>query len=439
MKTTSIKLLLCVLVLAVIAGCDKKEKEPEAEITLHNLTELAASDAVTPEGGDFVLRFTSTLSWTVSLGSGSAGWLKVSPVAGNAGETFAVFSTGPNTTGEFRMAEVSISCGGKASRDFVIYQNSNAGEDPEDPEDPDDPENPDDLYVSPTYVDVPYAGGSVSVNILTGMDYQVMIDESWIELLTEETVYEGTLDFFIASNPDNSDRVGTASVVAENGRSVTVTFVQEAAPLEEYFDVSPSLVEVGAEGGQISLAISTNMDYAMKIDPEGWIFLVSGYGVKNGEIVFFVNENQSVNSRAGRIIFTAGGSRHTVQVLQSGIEGGDMPTVTTNIVNFITYTSAVCGGEVVSDGGMEVTARGVIWSTVPEPTVNLSTKTVDGSGLGTFMSTISGLEQNTTYYVRAYATNAAGTSYGEQRVFTTEEKELTGGNEDVGNDDEHKW
>ena len=162
-------------------------------------------------------------------------------------------------------------------------------------------------------------------------------------------------------------------------------------------------------------------------------------GVKNGEIVFFVNENQSVNSRAGRIIFTAGGSRHTVQVLQSGMEGGDMPTVTTNIVNFITYTSAVCGGEVVSDGGMEVTARGVVWSTVPEPTVNLSTKTVDGSGLGTFMSTISGLEQNTTYYVRAYATNAAGTSYGEQRVFTTEEKELTGGNEDVGNDDEHKW
>lgn len=61
MKTTSIKLLLCVLVLAVIAGCDKKEKEPEAEITLHNLTELAASDAVTPEEGDFVLRFTSTL------------------------------------------------------------------------------------------------------------------------------------------------------------------------------------------------------------------------------------------------------------------------------------------------------------------------------------------------------------------------------------------
>ena len=94
------------------------------------------------------------------------------------------------------------------------------------------------------------------------------------------------------------------------------------------------------------------------------------------------------------------------------------PVVTTNAVSDIQATSATCGGNVTSDGGATVTARGVCWSTSQNPTISNS-KTTDGSGTGSFTSTISGLSKNTTYYVRAYATNSIGTSYGEQRSFTT--------------------
>ena len=94
------------------------------------------------------------------------------------------------------------------------------------------------------------------------------------------------------------------------------------------------------------------------------------------------------------------------------------PIVTTNAVSDIQATSATCGGNVSSDGGATVTARGVCWSTSQNPTISNS-KTTDGSGTGSFTSTISGLSKNTTYYVRAYATNSIGTSYGEQRSFTT--------------------
>ena len=98
-----------------------------------------------------------------------------------------------------------------------------------------------------------------------------------------------------------------------------------------------------------------------------------------------------------------------------------LPTVTTGAVSDITETTATGGGSVSSNGYSEVTARGVCWSTNPNPTVNGS-HTSDGNGLGTFTSSINDLESGTSYYVRAYATNSAGTSYGEEVSFTTEEQ-----------------
>jgi hypothetical protein len=103
----------------------------------------------------------------------------------------------------------------------------------------------------------------------------------------------------------------------------------------------------------------------------------------------------------------------------------EIPTVTTKSVSDITETSAYCGGDVISDGGSPVTARGVCWSTAQNPSIN-SKKTVDGSGTGSYSSQITGLSSNTTYYYRAYATNINGTAYGEVGSFTTEEISLTG-------------
>ena len=96
----------------------------------------------------------------------------------------------------------------------------------------------------------------------------------------------------------------------------------------------------------------------------------------------------------------------------------ELPTVTTAEVKDITETTAVSGGEVTSDGGGEVTARGICWSTSQNPTIE-DDKTTNGSGVGSFTSQIPDLVPNTQYYVRAYATNEAGTSYGEEKTFTT--------------------
>lgn len=94
------------------------------------------------------------------------------------------------------------------------------------------------------------------------------------------------------------------------------------------------------------------------------------------------------------------------------------PGITTTDVTAITTNSAVSGGNITYDGGAAVTNRGVCWSTAPNPNIT-GTHSENGGGNGVFSSTISNLNPNTKYYVRAYASNSAGISYGNETSFTT--------------------
>jgi uncharacterized protein (TIGR02145 family) len=121
-----------------------------------------------------------------------------------------------------------------------------------------------------------------------------------------------------------------------------------------------------------------------------------------------------VSSCVGQFIQHKGNAA-SVRCLRDNIE---VAVVTTNTVDNVTTNSAICGGNVTYDGNDSVTARGVCWSTEPNPTID-DNYTLDGTGVGAFTSIITDLEQGTTYYVRAYATNSVGTAYGEEVSFTT--------------------
>ena len=97
-----------------------------------------------------------------------------------------------------------------------------------------------------------------------------------------------------------------------------------------------------------------------------------------------------------------------------------LPTLITTAVSGITTNAAASGGTVSNDGGGNITARGIVWSTTQNPTIVVTTKTSDGTGTGSFTSNLSNLIQNTTYYLRAYATNSSGTSYGNEISITTQ-------------------
>ncbi len=96
-----------------------------------------------------------------------------------------------------------------------------------------------------------------------------------------------------------------------------------------------------------------------------------------------------------------------------------VPTLTTAAITAVTGNSAAGGGEVTVSGGADVTARGICWDIATNPTIAKG-KTTNGEGMGAFTSAMTGLLGNKTYYVRAYATNSAGTGYGPEVTFNTD-------------------
>ncbi len=99
----------------------------------------------------------------------------------------------------------------------------------------------------------------------------------------------------------------------------------------------------------------------------------------------------------------------------------NVPALTTYAIDQISSSGANSGGNVTSDGGSTITSLGIVWDTATNPTIALSTKasSTTSPSLGAFKSSMTGLKESTKYYVRAYATNSAGTSYGNELSFTT--------------------
>ena len=96
-----------------------------------------------------------------------------------------------------------------------------------------------------------------------------------------------------------------------------------------------------------------------------------------------------------------------------------VPVLTTDVVLNISPVSCTSGGNITDDGGSEVTERGICWNEGSVPFIDENEHTHDGSGMGVFFSSVNGLDPNTSYYVRAYATNKTGTGYGIYRLFQT--------------------
>ncbi|WP_426059803.1 T9SS type A sorting domain-containing protein [Hymenobacter sp. B1770] len=125
-------------------------------------------------------------------------------------------------------------------------------------------------------------------------------------------------------------------------------------------------------------------------------------------------------------VTTPGFPNEEVAVSGTGIAAVFPATLATTAVTDLTATAATTGGTVATDGGSAITARGVVWSKTENPALGNTTSasTTDGTGTGVFSSAITDLLPGTTYFVRAYATSAVSTAYGEELTFTTVEVPL---------------
>ena len=153
---------------------------------------------------------------------------------------------------------------------------------------------------------------------------------------------------------------------------------------------------------------TTGSFYALRGDSFWWTTNGSGINAKT--------TNLNINGGIVTIAYQDKASGFSIRCLKG--EGFVLPALNTTEVTSVDQKTAISGGNIVSDGGAAISARGVCWSLNPNP-VSTGSHTTNGSGTGVFVSSISGLAANTTYYLRAYASNKAGTSYGNEIVFKT--------------------
>jgi len=112
-------------------------------------------------------------------------------------------------------------------------------------------------------------------------------------------------------------------------------------------------------------------------------------------------------------------------ILVQGCKKGELPEIATVEITGITINSAISGGTIISDGGCDLTEKGVCWNTTGNPTTS-DPKSNSGTGSDNFSSNITGLASATKYYVRAFAKSEVGTAYGEEIVFNTKVADAEG-------------
>jgi hypothetical protein len=207
---------------------------------------------------------------------------------------------------------------------------------------------------------------------------------------------------YVAGNLVGSTTYGSSTVTSNGGQDLFVA---------KFTDAGSSFTPVGAITGG-----GTGDENANGLAISGTQVIAGG----------FLNPSQSATfaTNSGTTTIPAGNGGFIARV---GL-AVTPPTVTTAAATSIVATSAVLGGNVTADGGGDVTDRGVVYSTTNQtPAIGGTgvTQNANGTGTGTFSETSTGLTASTTYYVRAYATNSAGTSYGAVISFTTPAASVT--------------
>ena len=236
------------------------------------------------------------------------------------------------------------------------------------------------------------------------------------------TVSEVVDSNYIGTITGNCDSGGSVTLVSGATKSCTVTNEEKISPTvttptsNAIADVSATLgsnvtslgipASISARGTCWGMTASPTTNCLAEGGTTTGVFTQARTGFTPGTFYYY----RGYATNATGTAYSADGSFTTLAP----------PTVTTtNPITVFTQTTATGGGNVTADGGATVTARGDVWDTAINPTIALSTKTSNGTGLGSFVSSLSALTCNTLYHVRAYATNSFGTSYGGDVTFTT--------------------
>lgn len=242
-----------------------------------------------------------------------------------------------------------------------------------------------------------------------GFNYQATVRNSSGDLIKNTNVYfkfniiqgsQTSLPIFTEIHYVPTDDLGQVNLIIGQGTATTGNFSELDWSLGSYY----LGIELNTGAGYVAMGTTLllSVPYALYANTAGGgISLPNGVNV--GDILVWDGSKWAISS--------GGSSSNAIEI-------------TTGDVSQIYGWGATSTGVIGSDGGSSIIAKGIVWSTEPNPTVSLATKTNEGPGASNFTSSITGLAPNTNYYYRAYATNSYGSFYGNTFNFTTSEVNL---------------
>ncbi len=247
-----------------------------------------------------------------------------------------------------------------------------------------------------------------------------------------------TFDVTVPATVDGGDGISIQVKLNDGTTNVGSAFAYTAPTTPAVTISSSGLSELTLNGAQVTVALSNTSFVDGTLSGANFTLNNAPSGTSINSVTYNSATNATVTLTFNGTDFDANVTNFSVTVAGSELTSGSpvtsntltitavvevAPTVTTTAISGQTSSDANAGGNVTSDGGgtasAAVTARGVCWSTTSGAEVASGSHTSDGTGTGSFTSTITGLLPNTTYYVKAYATNSVGTAYGSEVSFTT--------------------
>lgn len=385
------KYILLILSLFIVAISCQKDEDPSLTITN---AEINISDIRSTQ----VISFTANMDWSARS---SASWCTISPTSGDASNTRINVTVDANDTFDDRTSTITIMVGG-LSKTVTVKQKSNEG-----------------IFVSTDKFDLSNESTTIEVGVEGNVEFDVSTSDNWIAWDRTRALSSSKLYFDIEKNDSYDNRSGTITIQQKGGTlSKTIKVFQSQ---EDAIILSNKTQEVSSEGQILEVELKTNVDFEVLI-PEAAIEWVSHTGtraLRTETLLLNIAENEASDDTRTTEVYVknkATSLRDTLTIIQD--KAAVLPTITTSAVSEVLAWSAKSGGENIDDGRAPILVKGVCWSKLENPTI-ANAKTENGEGVDDFVAEITELEANTKYYVRAYATNRIGTSYGNEITFTT--------------------
>lgn len=273
------------------------------------------------------------------------------------------------------------------------------------------------IRLSTYNITVPALANSAVFQIYSNSTWASTYNAAWLIPVNTTGQYNAPFNFGFTDNYSSALRTATIDITCGTTKKTVIINQLGYGP---YLLVHPSTQNVPSTAGTIAYNVISNTNWTVSC-ADSWVTLNNTSGANNGSINLNYADNITPTPRTATIIASNGGITYDVYVslTQAAFTTtSTIPTVLTSPVSNITLNGANCGGNVTQNGGAAVTARGICWSTITAPST-ADAHTTDGAGVGVFPSTMTSLTANTTYFVRAYATNINGTAYGNEFQFIT--------------------